>query len=186
MTHALDQGTPRERPVRPASRVFSQRLDGFLDQLLAGETPNAGAFCAFCYNPLPRGYSHCDHCGQDLEQRQPLDAVPRAVVDMYRQKMRRESIIVNSFAYLGLALGLGLFLALVAINVLYMEKAFWFFLLATVIFLAGSRLLAGILGGIVGDEIGFRVANRRLAEEWARYVQERETARAADNEPIRT
>ena len=176
MTQAIDHNAPRERLPRPSGRVFSQRLDGFLDQLLAGETPNAGAFCAFCYNPLPRGYRHCDHCGQELERRPPIDALPRPIIEMYRQKMRRESLIVNSFAYLGLALGLAIFLGLVAINVLYMDKAFWFFLLATLIFLAGSRLLAGVLGGIVGDEIGFRVANRRLAEDWARHVQEREAS----------
>ena len=52
---------------------------------------------------------------------------------------------------------MALFLGLVAINVLYLNKALWFFLLATVIFLVGSRILAGIIGGIIGDEIGYRL-----------------------------
>jgi hypothetical protein len=66
---------------------------------------------------------------------------------------------------------------MVAINVLYMEKALWFFILATFIFLVGSRLLAGVFGGIIGDELGFRYANRHLSEDWADHVSNREVAR---------
>ena len=58
---------------------------------------------------------------------------------MHQQKLKRESVVVNSFAYLGLALGLAIFLGLVAINVLLLNKALWFFILATVIFMVGSR-----------------------------------------------
>jgi hypothetical protein len=95
---------------------------------------------------------------------------------MFRRKQKRESLVVNAFAYLGLALGLALFLGLVAINVLYLDKAFWFFLFATVVFLVGSRLLAGVLGGIIGDEVGYRYARKRLAEDWADHVAERDAA----------
>jgi hypothetical protein len=155
-------------------RVFSPRLETFLEHLEEGDTPNSGAFCSACYNPLPAGYERCDHCGQSVNERTPVPSVPDAVVDMYRRKQRRESLIVNSFAYLGLALGLALFLGLVAINVLYLDRALWFFVLATVVFLVGSRLLAAIIGGVLGDELGFRFAQRRLAEDWAAYVANRE------------
>ena len=103
-----------------------------------------------------------------------VESLPPVMLEMHRRKMKRESIIVNSFAYLGLALGLAIFLALVAVNVLLLEKALWFFLLASAIFLVGSRLLAGVFGGIIGDEIGFRYANKRLSEDWAAHVHERE------------
>jgi hypothetical protein len=156
--------------------VFSARLREFLDQLLEGVTPNYGSFCSFCYNPLPSGYARCDHCGQSTD-REPLTSIPQEVFEMHRRKLKRESLVVNSFAYLGLALGLALFLGMVAINVLYMEKALWFFLFATFVFLVGSRLLAGIFGGIIGDEIGYRYANKHLAEDWAAHLSQRETAR---------
>ena len=169
-----DQGN---RAPRNGLRVFSTRLEAFVDELCAGETPNAGRFCSFCYNPLPPGFDRCDHCGQDSQGRPVLTSLPDGILGMYRRKQRRESLIVNGFAYLGLALGLALFLGLVAVNVLYMDKAFWFFLVATVVFLLGSRLLAGLLGGVVGDEIGYRYANRRLAEDWAAHVAHRETQR---------
>ena len=171
----LPNAAPGEQ--RGGRHVFSARLETFLDNLQEGETPNSGTFCSFCYNPLPGGSERCDHCGQSQSERPPVLSVPDAVVDMYRRKQRRESLIVNSFAYLGLALGLALFLGLVAINVLYLERALWFFLFATVVFLVGSRLLAAIVGGVVGDEIGFRYAQRRLVEDWAEHLGQRETDR---------
>ncbi len=162
--------------THPPREVFSTRLREFLDQLQEGSAPNYGIFCSFCYNPVPQGHSRCDHCSQSTE-REPLTAVPQEVLDMHRRKLKRESLVVNSLAYLGLALGLAIFLGMVAINVLYMEKALWFFILATFIFLVGSRLLAGIFGGVIGDEIGYRYANRHLAEDWAAHVSQRETNR---------
>jgi hypothetical protein len=173
----VSDANPDARPPRNGHHVFSTRLEGFLDELYAGQTPNAGRFCSFCYNPLPPGFQRCDHCGQDLRERPSITSLPPDVLDMYRRKQRRESLVVNSFAYLGLALGLALFLGLVAINVLYMDRAFWFFLVATVIFLLGSRMLAGLLGGVVGDELGYRYAHKRLAEDWATHVAQRETQR---------
>ena len=165
-------------PEPGASRVFSARLDAFLVQLDEGKTPNHGAFCSFCYNPLPPGFDACDHCGQDARARPPIDSLPPGILEMHRRKMKRESIIVNSFAFFGLGLGLAIFLSLVAVNVLLLEKALWFFLLASVIFMVGSRVLAGLFGGIIGDEIGFRYANKRLAEDWAEHVHEREAGNA--------
>ena len=177
MSDALPLTADTTRPARGEHRVFSSRLETFLEQLDAGETPNSGTFCSFCYNPLPVEYQRCDHCGQALSERPAVNSLPPAVVEMFRRKQKRESLIVNSFAYLGLALGLAIFLGMVAINVLYMERALWFFLLATLVFLVGSRALAGIIGGYIGDEIGYRYANKRLAEDWAEHLTTRETQR---------
>jgi hypothetical protein len=164
-------------PARGAHRVFSPRLEAFLENLDAGQAPNAGSFCAFCYNPLTPDSERCDHCGQSGRERPQITSLPAAVLEMYQRKQRRESVIVNGFAYFGLALGLALFLGLVAINVLYLDRAFWFFVIATLVFLVGSRLFAAIFGGVIGDEVGFRYAGRRLAEDWAAHVTARESQR---------
>jgi hypothetical protein len=158
--------------------VFSARLGAFLASLDEGGTPNSGAFCSFCYTPLPTGFERCDHCGQDAVERPPVASIPGAVLEMYRRKQRRESLVVNSFAYLGLGLGVALFLGLVTINVLYLDRAFWFFVIATLVFLVGSRFLAGIIGGVIGDEVGFRYAAKHLAEDWAAHVAQREATPA--------
>jgi hypothetical protein len=160
--------------------IFSPRLDEFLGRLQEGETPNAGTFCAFCYNPLGPEADRCEHCGQVVAERPTINSVPRDVVEMHRRMRKRESLIVNSFAYLGLGLGLALFLGLVAINVLYLDRALWFFVIATVIFLVGSRVLAGIIGGYLGDEIGYRYGHRKLAEDWHQHLATREGHRQTE------
>lgn len=166
-----------EKTALRADSILSQRLEEFLGRLHEGTSPNAGTFCSFCYNPLPPDFKSCDHCGQNLEQRSAIKALPDAVLEMYLRKLRSESLIVNSFAYLGLFLGLALYLGLVAINVLYLDKALWFFVIATVIFLVSSRMLAGLVGGFLGDELGYRVASRHLAEDWAAHLSQRELER---------
>ncbi len=171
-----NQDPPAPGVTRPES-ILSERLEEFLGRLADGTSPNAGTFCSFCYNPLPRDFKSCDHCGQDLGKRSAIKALPGAVLEMYRRKLRSESLIVNSFAYLGLFLGLALYLGLVAINVLYLDKALWFFVVATVIFLVASRMFAGLFGGYIGDELGYRVANRHLAEDWTAHLSQREAER---------
>jgi hypothetical protein len=162
-----------QEPGQRERGVLSNRLSEFLDRLQEGEIPNAGSFCSFCYNPLPQRLSRCDHCGQDLQEHPPIGSVPREVVEMHRRMRKRESLIVNSFAFFGLGLGLALFLGLVAINVLYLDRALWFFVIATVIFLVGSRVLAGLLGGYVGDEIGYSYGHKKLAEDWRHHLSQR-------------
>ncbi len=162
---------------REPRRVFSARLDSFLDSLRDGDTPNHGRFCSFCYNPLPADFDRCDHCGQDLKEREPLAAVPDEVVQMHRRMQKRESVVVNAFAYGGLALALTLFLGMVAINVLYIDRVLWFYFIATGVLLIGARVFPAIIGGVIGDEVGYRYANRRLAEDWAAHVAARENGR---------
>ena len=99
---------------------------------------------------------------------------------MHWRMRKRESLIVNSFAFLGLGLGLALFLGLVAVNVLYLDRALWFFVIATVIFLVGSRVLAGIIGGVIGDEIGYNYGHKKLAEDWRLHLATRESDRQGD------
>ena len=124
MSQAPARGHRRDR-----GRVFSERLDELLGSIGEGETPNFGVFCAYCYNPLPAGFERCDYCGRDVQTHPTVQSVPLEVIDMHQHKLKRESLVVNSFAYLGLGLGLAIFLALVAVNVLLLNKALWFFIL---------------------------------------------------------
>jgi hypothetical protein len=156
-------------------RVFSQRLDDFLESLHEGETPNSGTFCGFCYNPIPPGQTACDHCGRSLIETPPVYTVPDEVLAMHRRKQRRESLVVNSFAYLGLGMGLCLFLLIVSLNFFFFGNTLWLLIFSIFVLLVGGRMLAGIVGGVIGDEVGFRYANRHLAAEWDVYVRQRES-----------
>jgi hypothetical protein len=170
----LGSGYDPSSSQRGERGILSPRLDDFLDRLQEGETPNAGTFCAFCYNPLMPAAARCDHCGQNLTERPPINSVPRDVVEMHLRMRKRESVIVNAFAFFGLGLGLALFLGLVAINVLYLDRELWFFVIATVVFLVGSRVLAGLIGGYLGDEIGYKYGHRKLAEDWHHHLATRQ------------
>jgi hypothetical protein len=84
---------------------------------------------------------------------------------------------------MGLAIGLALFIALVAVAV-YRYDASWIMLaIATAVFIVGGRVFAGLLGGWIGDNIGYDYAQRKLATEWAEYERHRDAQRAKAHTP---
>jgi hypothetical protein len=82
---------------------------------------------------------------------------------------RRESLVVNSFAYLGLLIAVLVFIVVFAVLFLILEASVWWLAADTALLFVLARVLAGLLGGYVGDELGFRYSRRKLAEEWAAY-----------------
>jgi hypothetical protein len=154
--------------------IFSERLDTVMAAIIAGDAPNAGRFCGYCYTPLPKQGDVCAHCAHTAADYAPVDRLPMEFGGLYRRMRRRESLIVNSFAFGGLALAVALFIGIVALAVYVFDQSIWMFVLATIVLLVGGRVLAGILGGWIGDAIGYRYAHRKLAEEWSSYERERD------------
>lgn len=153
--------------------IFSERLSTALDAVFKGDAPNAGRFCGYCYTPINRQRRLCPHCGRAVEEHPPVERVPSEVLQMFRRLRRRESLVVNSFAYLGLLLGIlisvGVFCVLFTLG-----ANTWWYVLDTVLLFVLARVLAGLLGGVLGDELGFRYARRKLAQEWEQYEAGRE------------
>ncbi len=148
--------------------IFSDRLMTALATMVRGEAPNVGRFCGYCYTPLDPERTQCPHCGHPVEERSPVERVPSEVLEMFRQLRRRESLVVNSFAYLGL--GLGVLTFIVIFYVIYtLNASVWWFVFNIIMLFVLSRVLAGLLGGVLGDEVGFRYARRKLVEEWREY-----------------
>lgn len=148
--------------------LFSERLTELLDAMFKGEAPNAGRFCGYCYTPLGPERARCSHCDRTVDQRPPVDQVPKPVLAMFRQLRRRESLVVNGFAYLGLLLGVLTFIGI--FYVLFQNNAsVWWYIFDIALLFVLARGLAGLLGGILGDELGYRYARRKLAEDWAAY-----------------
>ena len=169
------QASPGDVPV------FSKRLSTVLDSILKGEAPNAGRFCRQCYTPVAQKRTRCAHCGRLVQEWPPVKRVPDDVLALFRRMRRRESLVVNAFAYLGLLLGVLCFIA--AFYVLFMLGAnVWWYVFDIILLFVLARVLAGVLGGVVGDEIGFRYARRKLAEDWAEYERERERPMAGETE----
>ncbi len=98
---------------------------------------------------------------------------------MYKQLRRRESIVVNGFAYLGLFSAVAIFIGI--FYVLFTTGAnVWWYVFDIVLLFVLARALAGIVGGFIGDELGFRYSRRKLAEDWELYEAGTAPAAKAD------
>jgi hypothetical protein len=157
--------------------IFSERLDEIMGMMLKGEIPNVGRFCGYCYTPLARGEERCAHCDRTRADYAPVAKIPPEFFALYKAMRKRESLIVNSFAYAGLAIALTLFVALVAVAVYRYDAAWGWLAFATAVFIVGGRVFAGLLGGWIGDNIGYDYARRKLALEWAEFDRDRERQR---------
>ena len=152
--------------------IFSERLTSVLDTIFEGKAPNAGRFCGNCYTPIDAQRTRCLHCDQDVEQRPAVEKVPQEVLAMFRQLRRRESLVVNGFAYVGLFSGVATFIGVFYVLFTVGAGVWWYVFDIALLFVL-SRVLAGLLGGYIGDEVGYRYARRKLAEDWAVYAVER-------------
>ena len=159
-------------PVDIDIPIFSERLSSVLAAIFKGEAPNVGRFCGYCYTPIGKERTQCPHCSRVVAEHPPVDRIPREVLEMFRQLRRRESLVVNGFAYAGLLSAVAIFIAVfyvlftIGVNI-------WWYVFNIVLLFVLSRVLAGLLGGVLGDELGFRYARRKLAEEWQAYELEK-------------
>lgn len=154
--------------------VFSPRLDELMASMIKGEAPNVGRFCGYCYTPLGKQATGCSHCGRATSDYAPVTKLPMEFGALYRGMRKRESLIVNSFAFAGLGLGVVLFTVLVAVAVYRFNQSLWMLGFATLVLLVGGRVFAGILGGWIGDSVGYNYAHRKLVDEWHEYERARE------------
>ena len=145
--------------------LFSERLNALLEEVVKGQSPNAGRFCSHCYTPMSEEGERCQHCGRSTREHPPQPRVPPEVIRMFRNMRRRESIVVHAFALAGLVLAVAVSIGLFAVF-----EPLWWRILDIVLMVVMARVFAGILGGFVGDHIGYGYARRRLAEEWEAYV----------------
>ena len=155
--------------------LFSDRLTELLDAYVRGEAPNAGRFCGTCYTPLDLHRTECPACGSEVAARPPLDKIPPEVIRMFRQLRRRESMLVNGFAYLGLAIAVAVFIGVFYV-IFNANAVIWWYIFDIVLLFVLARVLAGLLGGFVGDEVAFRYARRKLAEDWLAFEAQRREA----------
>jgi hypothetical protein len=168
-----------ERRATDVLPVFSPRLDEIMGLMVKGEIPNVGRFCGYCYTPLAKGEDRCAHCWNSRADYAPVAKIPPEFFAIYRAMRKRESLVVNSFAYAGLALALVLFIALVAVAVYRYDAAWGWLAFATAVFIVGGRVFAGLLGGWIGDNVGYDYARRKLAVDWVAYERAREQQRSS-------
>ncbi len=166
--------------------VFSPRLDELMAAMIKGQAPNVGRFCGYCYTPLGKKREECRHCGTTTSDYAAVAKLPMEFGALYRRMRKRESLIVNSFAFAGLGLGVALFVVLVAVAVYVFNQSLWWLAFATLVLMVGGRVFAGLLGGWIGDSVGYNFAHKRLILEWQDYERERDIEQGRTPAPPRT
>jgi hypothetical protein len=157
--------------------VHSERLLVLLDDILAGQAPNAGRFCGYCYHPLSAEREVCAHCGRSTSERPPSAAIPPRVIEMHRRRRGREGLVVRTLAWGGLTVGV-----IVALLPFVFADVSWWSVLAFFGLLAFFYLLSANLANSLGDSLGYRWGQSLVRREWGRFIRERD-AQTAKEEP---
>lgn len=166
---AREIGTP-DAPARDG--IISERLATLLDDMLAGQAPNAGRFCGNCYHPLSAQRDVCPHCGIAVAEVATVDAVPREIIEAHRLRRGREGLVVRTFAWTGLTLGV--FAALLPL-ILYGVQ-WWTFVLFFVL-MFGFYVASANLANWIGDAIGYRWGQSTFRARWERHAADRDAQR---------
>ena len=141
-----------------------------MEQIIFAKLPNIGRLCGYCYNHLAPDDQACVLCSRRAAEYPVADAVPRPVLRAYYAKRRREAWMVNSFAYVGMFLGVVISFALVSL------LPGWWRLTAVFTLIVGSWYLANVLGGIFGGNFGYNWGRNKRSQMWAAFVDERDGA----------
>ena len=166
------QAAPPEPPARDG--IISARLAELLDDMLAGRAPNAGRFCGNCYHPLAPERASCPFCGIAVAETPTVAAVPRPIIEAHRIRRGREGLVVRSFAWIGLSIGVGVaLLPLILVGVTWW--AFALFLGLMLFFYIASANLANW----IGDELGYKWGQSIFRGRWNRWVAQRDAEKAA-------
>jgi hypothetical protein len=144
-----------------------------MENIALQASPNHGRFCARCYGrlgepsrrrPSRLPASICAFCGLSTDEQPPVHRVPDQVLEIYMAKRRREGLIVNLFAFLGIFIAL----ALSAVVWLITPDNLWKIAPFAVLVL-GAYYLARVVGYNVGVPIGSASGRRLRNRRWLAY-----------------
>ena len=138
-----------------------------MEELGLRKAPNLGRFCGYCYGRLVDVEERCRYCERSVEQVPSVTKVPVYILRVYLAKRRREGIMVNSFAFLGLML------AVVISGVIYFFLVGNWRIIALVVLLAAGWYLANLLGGWIGATLGYRWGRSVRDRYWLQYLEDR-------------
>jgi hypothetical protein len=149
--------------------ILSERLLLLLDDVLAGQAPNAGRFCGYCYHPLSPERQVCTHCGRSTNECPTVAAVPRPVIEMHKRRRGREGLVVRTIAWGGLTVGVTVALLPFVFGNVTLWTVLAFFGL-----LAFFYLLSANVANSLGDALGYGWGQSIVRREWARFIRERD------------
>jgi hypothetical protein len=150
-----------------AETAYLDDLQVQMEELGLQRVPNLGRFCGYCYGRLPDGTDACRFCGRTATDVVPVSKVPIYVLRLYLAKRRREGIMVNTFAFIGL------FLAVVLSGLIYFLLIGNWRVIAIFVLLLAGWYLANLLGGWIGASLGYNWGRSVRDTYWLRYIDDR-------------
>ena len=156
------------RDARRDIPIFSNRLDEIMAAMIEGRIPNAGRFCGYCYTPVAQEQDACAHCGTSTGAlRSGREDPARSSSTLYRRMRKRESLdrqlVRVRRARSGAA---AVHLARLASRCTATTSRSGCWPSRPPALIVGGRVFAGLLGGWIGDSVGYDYAHRKLVEEW--------------------
>lgn len=159
----------QERAAPDERAIISERLTELLDDMLAGSAPNAGRFCGNCYHPLAPERDACPHCGTRVSERPTVAAVPAEIIEAFRRRRGREGLVVRTFAWAGLSIGV-----VVALLPLAFAGVRWWSFVSFFALMFFFYLLSANLANSVGDTLGYRWGTSIFRKRWQKFVAARD------------
>jgi hypothetical protein len=180
-------------PVQGGAILRANTVNDFLDELqpsmeaiALGQSPNHGRFCGYCYGRLSEPSrrrpsrlpaSACSFCGTLTTDVPQVHRVPDEVLALYMAKRKREGLIVNLCAFVGIFLAL----VLSAVTWLVTPDNLWK-IAPFVVLVLGALYLARVVGYNVGVPLGSASGRRIRDARWAAFVTKRPAALVAREE----
>lgn len=137
--------------------------------MLAGRAPNAGRFCGNCYHPLAPERTLCPHCGIAVAEMPAVEAVPREIIEAHRLRRGREGLVVRTFAWTGLTIGV-----VVALLPLILAGVKWWTFLLFFVLMFGFYVASANLANWIGDALGYRWGQSLFSKRWQKHVATRD------------
>jgi hypothetical protein len=182
MSALAGKGQNPANNANEGSAPYLDLLQEAMEAVALGEKANHGRYCGNCYGALggPTGRrtsqlaaSECEFCGQSTAATSAAVSVPAEVLSIYMAKRKREGLIVNFFAFVGI------FLSLVLSALLwFLLPDNWWKVLPFVVLAFGSYYLARVIGYNVGVPVGSKSGRKLRDRQWQTFVHSRTSARA--------
>ena len=153
-----------------APAIDSEVLDALqerMERIIAGDSPNAGRFCGYCYARLDLEEQRCPVCGRSTLDVRHVARIPRDALRVYNAHRRKMRLWVNLFAYLGILLDVLLFIVMIV----FLPNPWVWFSVPVLFF--GSWYLANLLGGGLGAYLGGRQGVPLRAARWRELLERR-------------
>ena len=154
---------------------FSEALDQMIAEVRAGNAPNLGRFCGYCYTPLDQGRDICPTCTTTVDAVPARDKISRTLAQVYTAKRKREGRYVHGAAWAGILFGAAVSVGLIIV------LPDWTKVFAVLFLIVGSYYIASYLGNVAIQDYAYRRGLQQFSVAWQEFLELRARGAAEDD-----